>query len=219
MHVREQRRRSNPALDARAVPGRMPRWEAGVFWALTTVVLLSPLPFGGDRPLPASLLCTAIGALVLVSALAGWLADRDGDLALRPLLPAAMLFAATVAWAALQGASFTPGSLHHPDLGPGARGAGGAGGRRDQRQPRGDLEPPSGPARLRRGVLARLPALPDPGARPAGDAGADARRAGLRELWPVRVFWPARARDQHVCRTAIPTRPTRASRCSAALAS
>jgi O-antigen ligase len=92
----------------------MSRWEAGTFWSLTTVVLLSPLPVGSDRPLPASLLFAAIGALVLVWAI-GILVGAVGQAGpVRPLLPAAALFACTVAWAAAQASSFTPAPLHHP---------------------------------------------------------------------------------------------------------
>src|SRR6188472_4543650 len=37
------------------------RWEAGIFWSLLAMVLLSPWPLGSDRPLPASLLAAATG--------------------------------------------------------------------------------------------------------------------------------------------------------------
>jgi len=102
------------ASGARAAQGGTSRWQAGVFWALITDVLLAPLPFGGDRPLPASLLCLAVGALVLVWGLAGSIAARGPAVPLKPLLPAGVLFAAAVAWIAAQGLSFTPGLLHHP---------------------------------------------------------------------------------------------------------
>lgn len=92
----------------------MNRWEAGLFWSLTMVVLLSPLPFGSDRPLPASLLSAAVGALVLAWGVAALVAGGSPAVPIRPLLPAAALFAGTVAWAAVQGSSFTPGFLHHP---------------------------------------------------------------------------------------------------------
>jgi O-antigen ligase len=92
----------------------MSRWEAGVFWSLTTVVLLAPWPLGSDRPLPASLLGAAVGVLLLAWG-AGVLVAAVGPVAsIRPLLPAAALFGCAVAWVVAQGSSFTPEFLHHP---------------------------------------------------------------------------------------------------------
>ncbi len=93
----------------------MPRWESIVFWALLAVVLLSPLPLGSDRPLPASLLGAAIDALVLAWGAGVLLGVVRPHGCLRRLLPAAALFGATVAWACVQASSLTPAFLHHPD--------------------------------------------------------------------------------------------------------
>jgi O-antigen ligase len=93
----------------------MPRWESIVFWALLAVVLLSPLPLGSDRPLPAGLLGAAIDGLVLAWAAGVLLGVVQPHGRLRGLLPAAALFGGTVAWAFTQGSSLTPAFVHHPD--------------------------------------------------------------------------------------------------------
>jgi O-antigen ligase len=93
----------------------MRRWPSIVFWALLAVVLLSPLPFGSDRPLPASLLCVAIDALVLAWAAGVLLGVVQVHRGLRSLLPAGVLFGGALAWAFVQGSSLTPTALHHPD--------------------------------------------------------------------------------------------------------
>ena len=98
-----------------ATPSGADRWLAGVFWSLAAVVLLSPLPLGSDRPLPASLLFAATGGLVLAWGVAGWARGFGAAVPIRPLLPAGILFAGTVAWAIVQASSLTPGTLHHPD--------------------------------------------------------------------------------------------------------
>jgi O-antigen ligase len=90
------------------------RSEAGIFWSLLAVVLLSPWPLGSDRPLPASLLAAATGALVLAWGVGGMSARIRSASAAGPLLPAAALFACTVAWAVAQASSLTPAVLHHP---------------------------------------------------------------------------------------------------------
>jgi hypothetical protein len=107
-----ERRRAR--FEAGATQPRPSRSQAGIFWALLAVVLLSPWPLGSDRPLPASLLSAAIGALVLAW---GLLAAARG---LGPAAPsgqlraAAALFAATLAWAVAQASGLTPLSLDHP---------------------------------------------------------------------------------------------------------
>jgi O-antigen ligase len=90
------------------------RFEAGIFWSLLAVVLLSPWPLGSDRPLPASLLAAATGALVLAWGVGALFARTRPAHAAGPLLAAAALFACTVAWAVAQASSLTPAVLHHP---------------------------------------------------------------------------------------------------------
>jgi O-antigen ligase len=99
---------------AQEVQCTMSRWEAGVLWSLTMVVLLAPWPLGSDRPLPASLLCAAVGVLLLAWGAGVLVAAVSPSVPIRPLLPAAALFAGAVAWVTVQGSSFTPGFLHHP---------------------------------------------------------------------------------------------------------
>jgi O-antigen ligase len=105
-------KRNLPGIQA--VQGSTNRWHAGIFWSLIMVVLLSPLPFGSDRPLPASLLAAAIGALVLAWGIAVLVTAVGPVASIRPLLPAGALFAGTVAWVVAQGSSLAPGFLHHP---------------------------------------------------------------------------------------------------------
>ncbi len=117
MLLEVEERRLKPARfdNLEEAKGRMSRWQAGIFWLLATVVLLSPLPLGGDRPLPASVLFAAIGALVLAWGIAASTRGSGPAVPIAPLLPAGVLFVGTVAWAVAQASSFTPESLHHPD--------------------------------------------------------------------------------------------------------
>jgi O-antigen ligase len=97
----------------RAGPG-LRRWEAAIFWLLLTVVLLAPLPLGSNRPLPASALAAAAGALSCAWGVGRLLGGSQQALPLRPFWPAFALVGLAAAWAALQAAPFTPASLHHP---------------------------------------------------------------------------------------------------------
>jgi O-antigen ligase len=85
-----------------------------LFWLLLAVVLLAPLPFGSNRPLPASALAAAVGALSCAWGLGRLLGRPQAAVALRPLWPAVALLGLVAAWAALQAAPFTPAALHHP---------------------------------------------------------------------------------------------------------
>ena len=174
MHVREQRRRSDTAWMHRRCRAACPAGKRAFFWALTAVVLLSPLPFGGDRPSgqPAVHGDRRAGAGLDARRLA---CRRDGDSLLEPLLPAAMLSPPRSPGPALQGASFLAGLAAPSHLGPGARGA-------------GCRWPARSVATRRPGAAFRcLPTarvfwlgfrLCRPVPRPAGAAGTDARRAG-----------------------------------------
>jgi O-antigen ligase len=77
-------------------------------------VLLAPLPLGSNRPLPASALSAAVGALLCAWGV-GWLVARpDPIVPVRPFWPALALVGLAAAWAAVQAMPFTPAWLHHP---------------------------------------------------------------------------------------------------------
>ena len=70
----------------RAMP-ELPRWEAVPFWLLLTVVLLAPLPLGSNRPLPASALAAAVGALSCAWAIGRLLGRPRAVVHVRPFWP------------------------------------------------------------------------------------------------------------------------------------
>jgi O-antigen ligase len=77
-------------------------------------VLLAPLPLGSNRPLPASALSAAVGALLCMWGV-GWLvAPPLGAVAVRPFWPALLLIGLAAVWAAVQAVPSTPALLHHP---------------------------------------------------------------------------------------------------------
>jgi O-antigen ligase len=78
------------------------------------VVLLAPLPLGSNRPLPASALSAAIGALLCVWGIVCLVARPVAVVRIGPLWPAFVLVGLAAAWAALQALPFTPALLHHP---------------------------------------------------------------------------------------------------------
>ena len=93
---------------------RSGRWEAVLLWLLLAAVLLAPLPLGSNRPLPASALSAAVGALLCLWGIGRLVAPTSATVALRPFWPAMILFGLAAAWAAVQAVPFTPASLHHP---------------------------------------------------------------------------------------------------------
>ena len=103
------------ALPSAPRAGRRPgRWEAVLLWLLLAVVLLAPLPLGSNRPLPASALCAAVGALLCAWGIGCLLARPPAVVPARPFWPAMVLFGLAAAWAAVQAVPFTPALLHHP---------------------------------------------------------------------------------------------------------
>jgi O-antigen ligase len=85
-----------------------------LFWLLLTVVLLAPLPLGSNRPLPASALAAAAGALACAWGLGRLFGRPRRAVSIRPFWPAFILIGLAASWAALQAAPFTPAALHHP---------------------------------------------------------------------------------------------------------
>jgi O-antigen ligase len=97
----------------RARPG-VAAWERALLWLLLAVVLLAPLPLGSNRPLPASALAAAVGALLCAWGIGSLVARPQAIVSVKPFWPALVLFSLAAAWAALQAVPFTPASLHHP---------------------------------------------------------------------------------------------------------
>jgi O-antigen ligase len=77
-------------------------------------VVLAPLPLGSNRPLPASALSAAVGALLCAWGVGSRVAPSQAVVLLRPFWPALVLCGLAAAWAAVQAVPFTPASLHHP---------------------------------------------------------------------------------------------------------
>jgi O-antigen ligase len=77
-------------------------------------VLLAPLPLGSNRPLPASALSAAVGALLCMWGVGCLMAQPQAIAPVRPFWPAVVLLSLAAAWAAVQAVPFTPASLHHP---------------------------------------------------------------------------------------------------------
>ena len=90
------------------------RWDAVLLWLLVAVVLLAPLPLGSNRPLPASALATAVGALLCVWGARSLIAPSSATVHMRPFWPALVLLGLAAAWAAVQAIPVTPEGLHHP---------------------------------------------------------------------------------------------------------
>jgi O-antigen ligase len=93
---------------------RLRRWEAALFWLLLAAVLLAPLPLGSNRPLPASALAAAVGALLCAWGIGRLIGRPQEVVPVRPFWPALVLVGLAAGWAALQAAPFMPKALHHP---------------------------------------------------------------------------------------------------------
>jgi O-antigen ligase len=77
-------------------------------------VLLSPLPLGSNRPLPASALAAAVGGLLVTWGIGALVRGRQAVASATGIWPALVLCGLAAAWAAVQAVPFTPASLHHP---------------------------------------------------------------------------------------------------------
>lgn len=104
-------RAARPAARARAAGSK---WQSALFWPLLAVVVLAPLPLGSNRPLPAALLATVVGALLLAWGVGLLFGAIRPTVSVRPIWPALVLFALAASWAAVQALPVTPASLHHP---------------------------------------------------------------------------------------------------------
>jgi len=90
------------------------RWEAVLLWLLLAVVLLSPLPLGSNRPLPASALAAAVGGLLLTWGIGALVRGRQAGASPTGIRPALVLCGLAATWAAVQAVPYTPAALHHP---------------------------------------------------------------------------------------------------------
>lgn len=85
-----------------------------VLWPLLALLVLAPLPLGGNRPIPWTILALTVGVLLLI-----WVAGahRRPARALVPLdrlLPALLGFALVMVVVVVQVVPFTPRAWHHP---------------------------------------------------------------------------------------------------------
>lgn len=89
-------------------------WEPALVVLLLAVVVLAPLPLGSNRPLPESVLFTAIGMLVSLWGVAVAIGRAEYAVPLRSIWWFALPFLTVAAWAQVQAAPWTPDSWHHP---------------------------------------------------------------------------------------------------------
>src|SRR5918994_1206871 len=75
------------------------RWETLLLWLLLAVVLLAPLPLGSNRPLPASALSAAVGALLCMWGVGCLMAQPQAIAPVRSFWPAVVLLSLAAAWA------------------------------------------------------------------------------------------------------------------------
>lgn len=94
---------SNPA------PGKLERLS---FWLLIGVVVLAPLPLGGNRPWAWSLLALAVAAIAVLWAAAALIDGKTVRLPMRRFAVPGALFIVALIWFAVQAASWTPSDWH-----------------------------------------------------------------------------------------------------------
>lgn len=88
--------------------------NTAIFRTLLVVVVLAPLPLGGNRPWAWALLAVAVGLLGIGWALLAATGRCSAPLSGRRLLAAAAPFGLALGWAGLQAGSFTPPDSWHP---------------------------------------------------------------------------------------------------------
>ena len=87
---------------------------SGLFWGLLGLVLLAPLPFGSVHRVSWLALTAGVALLLLAWSVVALRRDLVHGLGSRLLGLSAGGFLLVLAWIAVQAASFTPQSLHHP---------------------------------------------------------------------------------------------------------
>lgn len=84
------------------------------FYGLLIVLILSPIPFGSNRPWSWSLLCLLIGLLTISWCISYFLQDKKMQLHFTRIKTPFVLFISTLLWAFIQTSSFIPESWGHP---------------------------------------------------------------------------------------------------------
>ncbi len=97
-----------------AATDRSGRQGVVLYWLTLAVVLLSPLPFGSNRPWSWNLLVVLAGGLLVLWSLAHLRSATPAAIALRRVWLPAMLFCMTVLFALLQTVPILPVSAAHP---------------------------------------------------------------------------------------------------------
>jgi O-antigen ligase len=85
-----------------------------LFYGLTGLVVISPLPFGSNRPIWWSLMALAAGLLIIAFAYDAWRHQRRAAVPLSKVLGIAAPFLLAIVWALFQALPLTPISWHHP---------------------------------------------------------------------------------------------------------
>ncbi len=85
-----------------------------IFWSLIALVILSPIPFGSIYPWSYTLMGSAVGVLLLAWTITTAVSREGPAVSLRMVWPLVGMFALVAAWIALQTATWTPESWHHP---------------------------------------------------------------------------------------------------------
>lgn len=87
--------------------------EQLVFAGLLGVLIVLPLPFGGDRPWAWSLLAIVIGGMLAVWGVFAGLSRSNQAASLRPIFPSLVLYGLVLLWAGLQSTTLAPQSWHN----------------------------------------------------------------------------------------------------------
>ncbi|MGB1547256.1 MAG: O-antigen ligase family protein [Alphaproteobacteria bacterium] len=88
--------------------------RAFLFWSLMAIVMLAPLPFGGNRPWAWSLLSLLVGLLVVLWVVGAYRDRTMIEIEWQRSRLIVVPFAILVLWFLLQASGLTPSSWHHP---------------------------------------------------------------------------------------------------------
>ena len=90
---------------------REPRFA---FWSFVAVLVLSPVPFGSNRPWSWSLLAVLLGGLLILWGVQQAIAKKPPAVPIRRIWPTATLFALVIGWIIVQTIPHVPASWQHP---------------------------------------------------------------------------------------------------------
>ena len=93
-----------------------------LYWALVSVVVLAPLPFGSNHPWSWSLLALAVGLLLIATAIRALAAGHAEPEGWSRLVGPAVLLVPILAWLAFQASGLGPEAWRHPAWGEAAGG-------------------------------------------------------------------------------------------------